>query len=90
MRRLSTYGIFVKQGQTARVVQAVHKVSLQFQKFIAKANEKTDEWKLLQNEACIFKFFSFYLISCTKHIKTVLDFLHTLINGSNSITDPLL
>ena len=64
-------------------VQGVHKVSLQFEKFITKANEKTDKWKLLQNETCVFKFSSPHLIhlyvdtiSCTKHIKTVLDFLH--------------
>ena len=38
-------------------VQGVHKVSLQFQKFITKANEKADKWKLLQNETYIFKFF---------------------------------
>ena len=37
-------------------VQGVHKDSLQFQKFITKANERTDRWKLLQNETCIFKF----------------------------------
>ena len=34
-------------------------------------------------------------ISCTKQIKTILDFLscslqHTLINGGNDISDPLL
>ena len=34
----------------------VHKVSLQFQKFITKANEETDEWKLLQNGTYTFKF----------------------------------
>ena len=63
----------------------VHKVSLQFHKFITKANEKTVKWKLLQNETYVFKFFFFlshliYLymgtISCTKHVRTVLDFLH--------------
>ena len=37
-------------------VQGVYKVSLQFRKFITKANERTDKWKLLQNETCIFKF----------------------------------
>ena len=66
-------------------VHGVHKVSLQFQKFITKANEKTGKWKLLQNETYMFKFFfmlphSIHLcmgiISCTKHIKTLLDFLH--------------
>ena len=65
------------------VVQGVHKDSLQFQEFITKANEKTDKWKLLQNETHIFKFSLPHLvhpymgiISCTKHVKTVLDFLH--------------
>ena len=29
------------------IIQGVHKVSLQFQKFITKANERTDKWKLL-------------------------------------------
>ena len=38
-------------------VRGVHKVCLQLQKFITRANEKTDEWKLLQNETYIFKFF---------------------------------
>ena len=38
-------------------MQSVQKVSLRFQKFITEANEKTDEWKLLQNETYIFKFF---------------------------------
>ena len=63
----------------------VYKVSLQFQKFVTEANERTDKWKLLQNQTYIFKsFFLFFLphlihfymgaISCTKHIKTVLDF----------------
>ena len=28
-------------------IQDVHKVSLQFEKFITKATEKTDKWKLL-------------------------------------------
>ena len=37
-------------------IQGVHKVSLQFQKFITKANEKKDKWKLLQTETNIFKF----------------------------------
>ena len=36
--------------------QGVRKVPLQFQQFITKANEKTDKWKLLQNETYIFKF----------------------------------
>jgi hypothetical protein len=40
------------------VIQDVHKVSLQFQKFITKANGDTDKWKLLQNETYIFKFFA--------------------------------
>ena len=40
------------------VIHDVHKVSLQFQKFIKKANEKTDEWKLLESETCIFVFSS--------------------------------
>jgi hypothetical protein len=35
-------------------IQAVKKVFLQFQKCITKANEKTDKWKLLQNETYIF------------------------------------
>ena len=35
----------------------VHKVSLQFQKFITEANKETDKWKLLQNETYVFKFF---------------------------------
>ena len=39
-----------------RIIQGVHKVSLQFQKFIRKANEETDKWKLLQNETYTFKF----------------------------------
>ena len=39
----------------------VHKVSLQFQKFITKANEKTDKWKLLENERYVFKFFYFLI-----------------------------
>ena len=42
-------------------VQGVHEVSLQFQEFITKASEKTDEWKLLQNETCAFKCFPFAL-----------------------------
>ena len=40
---------------TIGTLQGVHKVSLQFQKFITKATERTDERKLLQNY--IFKFF---------------------------------
>jgi hypothetical protein len=36
-------------------IQDVHKFSLQFQKFITKTSEKTDTWKLLQNETYIFK-----------------------------------
>ena len=43
------------------------------------ANERTDKWKLLQNDTCVFKFFLVspgrVRISCTKHIKTVLEFL---------------
>ena len=42
------------------VIQGVHKVSLQFQKFIiyiTKANEKTHKWKLLQNETSVLKSF---------------------------------
>ena len=43
---------------TKLITQGVHNVSLQFQKFITKAtDERTDKWKLLQNETCIFKFF---------------------------------
>jgi hypothetical protein len=38
-------------------IQGVHKVSLKFQKFITNAIEKTNKWKLLQNETYIFKFF---------------------------------
>ena len=70
-------------------VQGVHKVSLQFQKFFTKANEKTDKWKLLQNQTYIYIYIYIYffflphlihlymdIISCTKHIKTVLNFLH--------------
>ena len=34
-------------------VQGVHKVSMQIRKFITKANERTDEWKLLQNETYV-------------------------------------
>ena len=66
-------------------VQGVHKVSLQFQKFITKASEKTDKWKLVQNETNIFKFslsrlMHLYVgaISCTKHIKTVLQIKNVL------------
>ena len=40
----------------SRKIQRVRKVSLQFQKFITQASEKTDKWKLLQNETYIFKF----------------------------------
>jgi hypothetical protein len=40
-----------------RDIHGVHKVSLQFQQFITKANEKADKWKLLQKETYIFKFF---------------------------------
>ena len=46
-------------------VQGIHKVSLQFQKFITKANEKTDKWKLLQNETYILKLFLPHLILIT-------------------------
>ena len=41
--------------------QGVHKVSLQFRKFITKANEKTDKRRLLQNETYMFKFLLPYL-----------------------------
>ena len=41
------------------IIRGVHKVSLQFQQFITEASEKTDKWKLLQNERYIFKFFFF-------------------------------
>ena len=44
-------------GFFSSVVRRVRKVSLQFQKFITKANGKTDKWKLLQNETHVFKFF---------------------------------
>ena len=66
------------------VVQGVRTVSLQFQKIITKANEKADEWKLLQSETYIFKFSFFFsflphlmhlymgTVSCTKHIETVM------------------
>ena len=38
------------QGEhVAANIQGVYKVSLQFQKFTTKANEKTDVWKLVQN-----------------------------------------
>ena len=64
------------------IIQGVHKVSLQVRKFITKANEETDTWRLLQNKTYIFKFFLRYAmhlyidtISCTMHIKTILDFL---------------
>ena len=40
----------------------VYKVSLQFQWFIREANEKADEWKLLQNETYISKFFFFFFL----------------------------
>ena len=73
---------FYTQTSTTDILDVL-KVSLQFQKFVTKANEKTDEWKLLQNDTNIFKFILPYLIyrymgiiSCTKRIKTVLDFLH--------------
>ena len=72
-----------KKFAYTRNIQRVHKVSLQLKKFITKASEKTDRWKLLQNETYIFKFSLPHLIhlymgtiSCTKHIKTILDFLH--------------
>ena len=73
-------------------IQGVHRVSLQRQKSISKANEKTDKWKLLQNERPAYLSFYMGAISCTKHIKMVLDFLPMfavayLING---ISDPLL
>ena len=57
--------ILMLQPEPARYInyiQGVHKVSLQFQKFITKANEKTDEWKLLQTETYVFKFSLPYLI----------------------------
>ena len=41
---------------TPRNIQGVHEVSLQLQKFITKANEKTDKWKLLQTVTYMFKF----------------------------------
>ena len=44
-------------------IQGVRKVSLQFQKFITKANGKADKWKLLQNETYIFKFSLPHLIN---------------------------
>ena len=66
-----------------RNTQGVRKVALQFRKFITKASEKTDKWKLLQNEKYVFKFLPPRLIrrymgtiSCTKHIRTILDFSH--------------
>ena len=49
-------------------VQGVHKVSSQFQKFIIKANEKTDKWKLLRNETYIFKLFLPHSILITNAI----------------------
>ena len=39
-----------------RLTRGVHKVSSQLQKFITKANEKTDKWTLLRNKTYIFKF----------------------------------
>ena len=46
----------------SRQTQGIHKIPLQFQKFIIKANGKTDKWKLLQNETYIFKLFLPHLI----------------------------
>ena len=50
-------------------------------KIYHKANEETDKWKLLRNETYIFKFFFTLFntplyMSTTKHIETLLDFLH--------------
>ena len=45
------------------MTQAVHKVSLQFRIFITMANEKTDKWRLLQNETCMFKLFPLTLVA---------------------------
>ena len=71
--------IFRETKDRERQAQSVHKVPLQFQKFITKANETTDKWKLLQNEMYVFKFLLPHLIRlcmgavrCTKHVKTVL------------------
>ena len=50
-----------EQWRRAADVQGVRKVSLQFRKFITRTSEKTDEWKRLQNESCIFKFSLSYL-----------------------------
>jgi hypothetical protein len=47
---------FLKAARMCVIIQDVNKVSLKFQKFITKANEKTDKWKLLQNVTYIFKF----------------------------------
>jgi hypothetical protein len=52
------YSVFIN-------IQSVHKVSLQFQKFITKANEKTDKWKLLQNET----YLSFICLTISCHVR---------------------
>ena len=39
-----------KARMVQKDIQGVHKVSLQFQEFITKANEQANLWKLLQNE----------------------------------------
>ena len=42
--------IFISPLRTSHLgIQCVHKVSLQFQKFLTKANERIDKWKFLQN-----------------------------------------
>jgi hypothetical protein len=52
-------GVHILTTSLSRVnLQGVHKVSLQFQKFITKENEKKHKWKLLQNETYIIKFFA--------------------------------
>ena len=45
-------------GNCETFVQKYRVSTLQFQKFVTTANEKTDKWKLLQNETYIFKFSS--------------------------------
>ena len=72
-------------------------MSLQFQKFITKANDKADKWKLLQNTRCILKFSlaSFNTpvcgtVSYMKQIKTIscharCSILSSMINVTPSV-----